>query len=212
MSSAFQTVQLSQNTRPTTSGRQIDEQASRKNEVVDPIRRALPAGLHSEIADLLLPIRAFEFTGARNRRVPAAADHQEFVVRCQNTLQGGTEILQKNNVAIRITKNTMTRDGLCARKHIIRAIRTGLTFFRVRFMANPQFFRHGRRPFVVTKQNNFSVRMHQRPAFQSISLDNAAVPRKRFGGCEKCQHFRPIRVAYGSLPPSIRTDANAASP
>ena len=182
--------------------RQIREQASRKNEIVDPIGRALIARQDGKTADLFLPIGICEIAGPRNFRIPAAADHEEFFVELENAFEGGAKILRENDVAIRIAEKVVARDGLRSREHVIHAIQTGRIFFRVRLMPNPQLIRRFSGALVVAEEDDFCVWMHQRPALQSVSLDNAAVPCKWLGGGEKSKHVCLLRISLRQTPPS----------
>jgi hypothetical protein len=57
------------------------------------------------------------------------------------------------------------------------------------FMAEPVFGADSCSTLIVSKQNDFDIRVEQSPAFQGIALDDAAVTPKGFRHCEQREHF-----------------------
>ena len=60
-----------------------------------------------------------------------------------------------------------------------------LILLGVWLVANPEVFCGGLRALVVAEEDDLSVGMHERPAFQGISLDDVAVSYEWLGSREK---------------------------
>ena len=82
----------------------------------------------------------------------------------------------------------MARDVLCARKHIVHAIRSESVFLGERLVANPQLLCGDRASRLVAEKDYLCVWMHERPAFQGVSLDDPAMTYEWLSGSEEGDH------------------------
>jgi hypothetical protein len=64
----------------------------------------------------------------------------------------------------------------------------------VGFMAEPVFGADFCGTLIVSKQNDFDIRVEQSPTLQGIALNDAAVAPKGFRRCEQCEHFLFARI------------------
>jgi hypothetical protein len=105
-----------------------------------------------------------------------------------DALDGGAEVRQENNVAIRIANYIVPRQFLRSREHIVDTYRPECVALHHRLVAKPQFLGNFRRPGIIAKQNNFHIAIQQHPAFQRIALNDAVVTFEWLRGCKKRNH------------------------
>ena len=101
----------------------------------------------------------------------------------------------------------MARDGLCPREHIIHAIRSESHFLGVWLVANPRSFAAASAPSSSPKRITSAIGMHERPAFQGISLDDAAVSYEWLGGSEERDHRILVPQSFSKLESLSRREA-----
>jgi hypothetical protein len=73
-------------------------------------------------------------------------------------------------------------------KEVVDPFESEFIPLHVRLVPQAELRADFRRALIIAEQNNFHIRMEQRPALQRIPLDYSAVPCERFRGCKERQH------------------------
>src|SRR5690242_4695560 len=83
---------------------------SRKNKIINPLRRTLAVGLKSKVSNCVFPAFSLKIQGRLNIRVPAAAREKKVLLDTGNRFDGAAEVAHKQDVAIDITEDIVNGD------------------------------------------------------------------------------------------------------
>jgi len=105
-----------------------------------------------------------------------------------DALQGHSEIIQEQDVAIYMAEEFMARELLSAVVNARQILRTVSVSAHLGHMPDAKFTAHFSCACIVTKKKNFHIGIDALPTSQGIALDHANVTLKGLGRREESQH------------------------
>jgi len=170
-------------------GHCIEVESPRKDKKIDPVSTAHFASFERSFAQLFRPIWPGKVNRLVNVCVAATAYHQKVSMCLAEKGKRQNEIRSKNDVAIDVAEDFVTRILLRRVKKRAKDLGTLRHALNLRNVPNVKVSSDFRSPFVVTEENNLNVRMKKFPAAERIALNYGVVPKKRLGSSEQGEHF-----------------------
>jgi len=143
---------------------------------------------YGKLTKVFGPVSIREVNGLRNVGIPALRDHQKAIAPGQGLFESRQEIFEQDDVAVRIADVVVSRNLLSASEHIIDVGQPGFVALDVGFMAETVFGADFSRAVFVAEEDDFHIRVQQRPTLQSVALDDTIVSAKRFAGSKERDH------------------------
>lgn len=168
--------------------REVMVEAARISEVVRKPNSHGPTCGSREIYNSFLPIGLLKVYRLGDICIPALADHEEWFSERGGFFYGLPKTSGKNDVAVDVTEDVVGSDSFGVAKKTWQGLDAGRSAMGVRHVANPEFATGLFSALLISKQNHLDIRIHERPASDSISLDDSDVTDERLRRAKDCKH------------------------
>ncbi len=173
---------------PDDERRHLRIQAAREEEKINAIRAALCARFECQQPQALGSSRLPQTDWLGDAGIPSPANHQKARMPGPDSLKGGEEIGEQENVAVDVAKKIVASERLGPVEQAVQTLGAELVAFDARLMAEAELRANLGRAGIVSEENHLNLWMKGAPARDGVSLDYSAVIAKRLGGREKGEH------------------------